>query len=101
MTAVLLPNFHHEIGGIFPMRELRRVNLRGGGHKAGICLVFDAQMNASSLGERERLKRPECALAEDGIDVSHHGPIITSRPAIVNDVAKGPTAMSCSNPDKF
>lgn len=35
-------------------------------------------MDAGSLGQRERLKRPESALAKDGINVADHEAIITS-----------------------
>src|SRR5687768_6502878 len=67
-----LPNFHHEIRRVFPARELGRVNPRGRSHGACAGLFFYAQMNSSSLGERERLNRPEGALAEDGIDSADH-----------------------------
>ena len=52
------------------------MNLRGVSHRAGICFFFDTQMNARSLRQRERLKWAECALAEDGIDVTYHERIL-------------------------
>ena len=40
-------------------------------------------MNPGSLGNRERLNRSECALAEDGIDVADHGSILAAHCDIV------------------
>src|SRR6266550_8840841 len=79
-----LPNFHHKIRGVFRVRQLRRVNLRGGRDCVDARLLFYAQVNASSLGQRERLKRPECALAEDGIDLTDHEIILTERCHVVD-----------------
>src|SRR5271154_2229146 len=73
-----LPNFHYEIVCIFRMSQFRRVNLRDGLHRVEFCLLFDAQMHAHSLRQRERFKRPKCTLTEDGIDMADHDAIITS-----------------------
>src|SRR5438105_3355254 len=71
----VLPNFQHEVGGILRMRELRRANLRRRRYRGNTCFVFDTQMNAGPLGKFERLNRSECALAEDGVDLTDHGRI--------------------------
>jgi hypothetical protein len=74
---VALPNIHHEIARIFRVRQLRRTNSGTRAYRPGVRRVFDAQMNASSLGQRKLFKRAECALAEDGFDVAEHEAIIT------------------------
>src|SRR2546428_904748 len=48
---------------------------RGGG---GIGLLLDAQVNARPFCEAQRLERPECTLAEDGIDMADHDAILTN-----------------------
>jgi hypothetical protein len=65
------------------MRQLGRVNLRGASYGAGICLVFNAQMDASSLRQRKRLNRAEGSLAKDGIDVTDHARILITRCHVV------------------
>lgn len=72
------PDFHYEICRIFRMRKLWRANLRDRRENAGDCLIFDAQMNTSALGQRQRLKRPKCTLTKDSIDVSDHEEILTN-----------------------
>jgi hypothetical protein len=73
-----LPDFQHEVGSIFRMSQLRRADLCDRRYAVGARLLFYAQMDASSLGQRDRLERPECALAEDGVDVADHELILTS-----------------------
>jgi hypothetical protein len=72
-------NIHHKIGGIFRMRQLRRTKFHCGRHKAGSCALFHTQMNASPLGQRERLKGAKRALGEDGIDLADHEVILINR----------------------
>jgi hypothetical protein len=77
-----LSDFHHEFGRIFRVRQPGRANLRGGSRRAGISFRLDAQMDARAFGYRERLKRAESAMAEDGIDMNHKMILANRRPVV-------------------
>lgn len=69
-----LPDFHHEVGGIFLVRQTGRANLRDAGRRrfGDRRVVLNAQAHASPLRQRQRLKWPERPLAENGIDLADH-----------------------------
>lgn len=59
------------------MRELGRADRGGWRASTGSWLFFNTQVDARSLGQSQWLKRLECPMAEDGINVSNHKMIVS------------------------